>query len=208
MSQPPEGAASRLGGRLRRRRTRAAQVEVLGPEVLGAEAADAQTTYVYAGLVTRAIAFALDASIVNLVAAITGVVVGLGVSILHLPEQADAAIAAVLGVLWVIWSALYFALFWSTTGETPGNRVLGIRVIDSHSHKPVHPTQGVLRYGGIILAAIPLGAGFIIMLWDDRGRALQDRLARTVVIDTSEASAAASPATSAPEIPGGTPSRR
>jgi uncharacterized RDD family membrane protein YckC len=34
----------------------------------------------------------------------------------------------------------------------------------------------------VILAAIPLLAGFLMMLWDDRRRCLQDRLARTVVV--------------------------
>ena len=33
-----------------------------------------------------------------------------------------------------------------------------------------------------MLATIPLCAGFIIMLWDDRRRCLQDRIAHTVVV--------------------------
>jgi hypothetical protein len=77
----------------------------------------------YPGLVTRALAFALDAAVVNGCALVIGVVVGLGLSILHLPERADVVIAAVMGGLWVIWTVGYFAFFWSTTGQTPGNRV-------------------------------------------------------------------------------------
>jgi len=44
-----------------------------------------------------------------------------------------------------------------------------------------------VRLGGMILAAIPLLAGFFIVLFDDRRRGLHDRLARTVVIDASAA---------------------
>ena len=33
-----------------------------------------------------------------------------------------------------------------------------------------------------MLATIPLFAGFLIMLWDDRRRCLQDRIAHTVVV--------------------------
>ena len=40
----------------------------------------------------------------------------------------------------------------------------------------------MLRLVGLVLATIPLCAGFLIMLWDDRRRCLQDRMARTVVV--------------------------
>ena len=138
----------------------------------------------YSGLVTRALAFALDSAIVNGCALVVGVVVGLGLSILHLPETADVVIAAILGGLWVLWTVGYFAFFWSTTGQTPGDRVMRIRVIDGRDRGPLKPRRAIVRFGGVILAAIPLLAGFLIMLWDDRRRCLQDRLARTVVVDT------------------------
>lgn len=186
MSRPPEGVAGRIGERLRRHR--AVEVEVLDAEVA------APPALVYAGLVTRAVAFALDAAIINAVAAITGVIVALGISILHLPHQANAAIAAVLAGLWVIWTVVYFTFFWSTTGQTPGSRALGIRVIDPDGDRdPIRPVRAAARFGALILGAIPLLAGFLIMLWDDRGRALQDRVTGTVVIDTppdTEATAA------------------
>jgi uncharacterized RDD family membrane protein YckC len=137
----------------------------------------------YAGLVTRALAFAIDAAIVNGCALLVGVVVGLGLSILHLPEQADVVIAAILGGLWVLWTVGYFAFFWSTTGQTPGDRVMRVRVIDGRDRGPLKLRRAIVRFGGMILAAIPLLAGFLIMLWDDRRRCLQDRLARTVVVD-------------------------
>jgi uncharacterized RDD family membrane protein YckC len=136
----------------------------------------------YVGLVTRMLAFALDAAIVNGCAIVVGVVVGLGLSILHLPEKADVVIAAILGGLWVLWTVGYFAFFWSTTGQTPGDRVMLIRVIDERGGGPVKPWRAVVRFGGLVLAALPLLAGYLIMLWDDRRRCLQDRLARTVVI--------------------------
>lgn len=136
----------------------------------------------YAGLVTRTIAFALDAALVNGVALLVGVTIGLGVSILHLPKQVETAIAAILGVVWVFWLVGYFAFFWSTTGQTPGDRVMRIRVIDRHNRGPVRPLRAALRFGGVILASLPLFAGIFIMLWDDRQRCLQDRLARTIVV--------------------------
>jgi uncharacterized RDD family membrane protein YckC len=139
-------------------------------------------TIVYSGLVTRSIAFFIDAAVINGVAALVGVMLGLGVSILHLPSHTDKVLAAIGTAAWVLWGISYFGFFWSTTGQTPGDRLMQIRVLAERTRRPVRPLQAAVRFGGLILAAIPLGAGYLMMLWDDRGRCLQDRLARTVVI--------------------------
>ncbi|MGO9489226.1 MAG: RDD family protein [Solirubrobacteraceae bacterium] len=165
-------------------RTEQAQTEAIrklrgGPRT---DAAGTNGASIYAGLVTRAIALALDGVVVNGAALLVGVTVGLALSILHLPSDADAAIAAVMGVLWVIWSFSYFVFFWSTTGQTPGSRVMSIRVIDAQRRGPLKPRRALLRFGALWLAAIPLFAGYLMMLWDDRSRCFQDRVARTVVV--------------------------
>lgn len=136
----------------------------------------------YAGLVTRAIALALDAAVVWGVAGAVGVTIGLGVSLLHLPSQADAAIAAVLAALGVVWSVAYFVFFWSSTGQTPGSRAMSIAVVDRRGRGPLKPRRALVRFVGLCIAVIPLGAGIAIMLWDGRRRCLQDRIARTVVV--------------------------
>jgi uncharacterized RDD family membrane protein YckC len=144
----------------------------------------AASTGDYAGLVTRTIAFALDSLIVNGGALLVGVTVGLGVSLLHLPEEANVLVASVLGALWVLWTVAYFVFFWSSTGQTPGSRAMRIRVIDSHRRGPLKPRRAALRFISLCLAAIPLLAGIWMMLWDDRRRGLQDRVARTLVVYT------------------------
>ena len=129
--------------------------------------------------------FALSSSDLPLVlglGALVGVVLGLGVSILHLPSQANKVLAAIATVAWILWSVAYFVFFWSSTGQTPGDRVMQIRVLAERARRPIRPLRAVVRFGGLILAALPLLAGYVIMLWDDRGRCLQDRLVRTVVI--------------------------
>ena len=100
------------------------------------------------------------------------------------PDVAAAApvIAAITGGAWILWSVAYFAFFWSSTGQTPGNRVMGIRVVDAGGSKALRPRRALLRFVGLVLAAIPLLAGFWMMLWDERRRCLQDRLARTLVL--------------------------
>jgi uncharacterized RDD family membrane protein YckC len=136
----------------------------------------------YAGFVTRAIAFAIDVALIDLAAASVGVVVGLGLSALDVPDVVVTVAVAVGAVAFVVWLVGYFATFWSTTGQTPGARVMGVRVACAGDGGPVGLRSAVVRVAGMVLAAIPLCAGFLLILVDDRRRGLQDRLARTVVV--------------------------
>lgn len=135
-----------------------------------------------AGLATRAIAFAVDAAVINGVAVVVAVAGGLALSILHLPSNLDAVIVAIGGVVWIGWTLAYFVLFWSTTGQTPGDHLMHIQVISAGNRHPIRPVRAAVRVGGVILAMLPLGAGIWMMLWDDRRRCFQDRLAHTLVI--------------------------
>jgi uncharacterized RDD family membrane protein YckC len=136
----------------------------------------------YAGFVTRAIAFAIDVALIDLAAAFVAVVVGLGMSALELPDVVVTITVAVGGVAFIVWSVGYFAMFWSTTGQTPGARVMGVRVVCATGGEPLTLGSAIVRLVGMLLAAIPLFAGFLLILIDDRRRGLQDRLARTVVL--------------------------
>ena len=136
----------------------------------------------YAGFVTRAIAFAIDVALVDLAALIVAVVVGLGMSALDVPDVVVTITIAVGGVVYLAWFVGYFAMFWSTTGQTPGSRVMGVRVVCANGGEAVRLRAAVVRLAGMVLAAIPLFAGFLLILIDDRRRGLQDRLAGTVVV--------------------------
>lgn len=144
----------------------------------------------YAGLATRTLAFALDAAVVEGVALFVAVTVGLGVSLLHLPETVNIAIAAVGAGIWVLWSIGYFVFFWSTTGQTPGSRVMSIAVIDANGAAQVKPRRALLRFVALTIGAAALLAGIVVMLWDSRRRCFQDRVARTLVLYVNSGPAA------------------
>jgi uncharacterized RDD family membrane protein YckC len=141
----------------------------------------------YAGFVTRAIAFAIDVALIDLAAAFVAIVAGLGISALDVPDVVVTIAIAIGGLAYLAWFVGYFATFWSTTGQTPGARVMGIRVVCAGGGETVRLRAAVVRLGGMVLAAIPLFAGFLLILVDDRRRGLQDRLARTVVVYASDA---------------------
>lgn len=141
----------------------------------------------YVGLATRGIAFAIDAAIINVIATVVAFGVALIVSILHFPDKVKTVIAAVGAAAWVLWTLGYFVGFWSTTGQTPGNRVMRLRVVAVNGER-LKPRRSVLRFVGIVLAALPLFAGLLLILFDSRRRGFQDRLARTLVVEAPNVS--------------------
>ena len=136
---------------------------------------------VYEGMVTRGIAFAVDAALINLVALIVSVSVGLALSVLDPSSSVEKAALAVGGAAYVVWTIAYFVTFWSTTGQTPGDRLLQIRVRRADGGV-LRPRKSLLRLGAMMLCAIPLFAGFLPILVDNRRRGLHDMLAGTVVV--------------------------
>jgi len=136
----------------------------------------------YVGLVTRAIAFGIDAGLINAIALLSGAIVGLTFSVLTIPETLQTVAIAIGGFIYILWLVGYFVVFWSTTGQTPGNRVMRIRVVTSDG-KRMLPRRGLLRFIGLTLAALPLFAGFLWIVVDRRRRGLQDLIARTLVVE-------------------------
>ncbi len=141
----------------------------------------------YTGLVTRAIGFGVDAVIVDLAAILVVAIVALALSLFKVPSKIDTALAALGAVVFIVWAAGYFVTFWSTTGQTPGARVMRFRVVAPGVERGhIGPKRALVRLLAMIVAAIPLLAGYFMVLFDDRRRGLHDRLARTVVIDAPD----------------------
>jgi len=141
----------------------------------------------YTGLVTRAIGFGIDALIIDLAAVIVVAIIALALSLFNVPSGIDTALAALGAIAFVVWGAAYFVTFWSTTGQTPGARVMRFRVLAPGAKRGhITPRRALVRLLAMILAAIPLLAGYFMVLFDDRRRGLHDRLARTVVVDAPD----------------------
>jgi uncharacterized RDD family membrane protein YckC len=136
----------------------------------------------YVGLATRGIAFMIDAIIIDVVAVVVAAAAALIVSFFHTPHEVQTILKLIGAGLAVLWAAGYFVAFWSATGQTPGDRAMQIRVVTASGER-VKPGRGLVRCVGLVLAALPLFAGYALILFDRQRRGLQDRLARTVVIE-------------------------
>ncbi|MBT9258032.1 RDD family protein [Phycicoccus sp. MAQZ13P-2] len=70
-------------------------------------------------------------------------------------------------------------------GQTPGQRMLGVRVVDAGTAAPIGLARAVLRTLTLAAMALPCYLGFLTFLTDPSGRnrALHDRVAATVVVE-------------------------
>jgi uncharacterized RDD family membrane protein YckC len=133
----------------------------------------------YAGLVTRGIAIVIDALLIDAVALIVTGAVLLIESVFRLSNGHHGLAIAAGGVLFFIWVVGYFASFWTTTGQTPGSRVMQIRVTRPDGTR-VGPARALLRLAGMVLS-LPLFWGYLPVLWTAKRRAVCDLAAGTVV---------------------------
>lgn len=135
----------------------------------------------YAGLVTRAIAIVVDAVLIDGAAfAVTGAVLLVESVFAPWPKHHTLALTAG-GALFFIWVISYFAVFWTTTGQTPGGRVMQIRVTRADGTR-LRPRHAFVRLAGMVLS-LPFFWGYLPMLWSARRRTVFDVLAGTVVTE-------------------------
>jgi uncharacterized RDD family membrane protein YckC len=89
-------------------------------------------------------------------------------------------VATALGaVLFAIWLIAYFLVFWTTTGQTPGSRVMQIRVVRVDGTR-LRPRHALARLAGMALS-LPLVWGYLPILTSARRRGVCDAIAGTVV---------------------------
>jgi uncharacterized RDD family membrane protein YckC len=141
---------------------------------------EAETNQV--GLVTRAVAAAIDLALVS--AALS---IGSGVLASVVPAISGGSDGlSIWGVLtfglvgFVIGGALFVA-FWSLVGQTPGMRLLSIR-LDVNGSREVGSRRALERLLAIPLALLPLGLGFLAILVSPTRRGWHDRIAGTAVV--------------------------
>jgi uncharacterized RDD family membrane protein YckC len=138
------------------------------------------TPVAYAGIATRGVALAIDAALSQGLFVIGAALLGLiGSLVGHI--RPDWIVATLLSGGWALTVTGYFVGFWAVTGQTPGMRLMHVRVV-ARDGRPPSVGRGIVRVGGLVLAIIPLFAGFLPVLVDDRRRGLADMLAGTVVL--------------------------
>jgi uncharacterized RDD family membrane protein YckC len=88
---------------------------------------------------------------------------------------------ALLAGGWLLVAGGYFVLFWSGAGQTPGMRLLRLRV-RGHSGSPPSLGRSIVRAVGTVISIVPFFAGYLPVLFDERRRGLPDFMAGTEVV--------------------------
>jgi uncharacterized RDD family membrane protein YckC len=135
---------------------------------------------VYAGVVTRAAALAVDAFLIVAIFTVLSGFVAL-ISSLVGTLRPTWLVGVLLGAGGAIIAGGYLILFWSGAGRTPGMSLLRVRVRGPGGDPP-SVARAVVRTFGTWLAIVPLFAGYLPVLFDRRRRGLPDYLAGTEVV--------------------------
>jgi uncharacterized RDD family membrane protein YckC len=135
----------------------------------------------YVGPVTRAIAIVIDAVLIDLAALIVTGALLLVESVFFPSRQHHTAVQVLGAVLFVVWVVGYFGFFWTTTGQTPGSRVMQIRLTCADGTR-LGPRRALVRLAGMVVS-LPLLWGYLPILWSPRRRCAFDVAAGTVVTE-------------------------
>jgi uncharacterized RDD family membrane protein YckC len=145
-----------------------------------------------AGVISRSLAFLVDGVIVNGVLAVASAALTLFfVQVLN-NDQVPTPALLVGAAAWILLGSFYLVGFWELVGQTPGMRLLGLRLEVAGREVPTG-RQARLRLLWLVVSVIPLGAGLLAILFDDRRRGWQDRRSQTEVIYTIGSERAAGP---------------
>jgi uncharacterized RDD family membrane protein YckC len=98
-----------------------------------------------------------------------------------LPAIHLEALTVPLALLWLFGALAYRPYFWVTWGQTPGQRVMQIKVV-RRDGRSLSWGRAIARYLGYYVSALPLYLGFLWVLWDPHKQGFHDKIADTVVV--------------------------
>ena len=144
----------------------------------------------YAGFFSRAAAYVLDRAIVYGISFLVTMALDYLISLFHLDQwlstlNEGAALSAGLTILLVIVGLNllitigYNVGFWMISGQTPGKRVLGVRVVRTDGTR-LRLGNALRRQVGYWISNI-LYLGFLWILFDNRRQGFHDKIAGTIV---------------------------
>jgi uncharacterized RDD family membrane protein YckC len=128
------------------------------------------TETVSADFGTRFVAGLIDAIIIGVPTAILMMI---------LPMAFAYLLALVAGIGYQVY-------FWTSTGQTVGKQVMGLKVVSAETGELLDMGGAALRYVGYMVSAIPLYLGFFWILWDPKHDAWHDKIAKTKVIKVAK----------------------
>jgi uncharacterized RDD family membrane protein YckC len=121
---------------------------------------------VCAGFVDRLVAVIIDALILLIPNVIIYVVIG---------GTFGNLLSFLIGLAYAVY-------FWTSTGQTPGKKMMKLKVVKADGGNILTPGEAVIRYIAQIISGIPLFLGYLWVIWDPKHEAWHDKIASTKVL--------------------------
>ncbi len=149
------------------------------PALVSAQGRPAGLSGLYAGPVTRLVAYMVDSTLALGMFSLGAFGVDYLAEFLF---QAAPSVPEWLAVaLLVTWLFAYFAVSWGVAGRTVGMGLAGLRVVRTNG-ETLHVRDALVRTLAFPLSFLILGLGFLGLVVGAKRRALHDLLAGTVVV--------------------------
>lgn len=143
----------------------------------------------YASSGSRLVAYIIDWIIIGFV---IGIFYAIGIGVIAGGATVDSAGNASLGagagiglvvmVIGVLVAVFWKPWFWSHGGQTPGYKILGMRVVRLQDGGPLSFGTAFLRLIGYLISGFLFYLGFIWIIFDAQHQGWHDKIANTVVI--------------------------
>jgi uncharacterized RDD family membrane protein YckC len=138
----------------------------MDPSYAGAGAAT--VTSARAGFWRRFAAAFIDGILLNIVAWILMAILG---------STPGYGVGTLIGIA-------YFTYFHGSTGQTPGDAALSIRVVDKDTGGAIGYGRAFVRWLASIVSGVVILLGYLWMLWDSEKQTWHDKAANAVVVPT------------------------
>ncbi|HVR90973.1 MAG TPA: RDD family protein [Novosphingobium sp.] len=139
----------------------------------------------YGGFWIRFVAYIIDAIILQIVATVLGLFVGVGIGAAGAGEDAVAASTLIAVGLSLVINWLYYAILESSEWQgTVGKKALSLVVTDESGER-LGFGRATGRYFAKFLSSFILAFGFFMIGWTQRKQGLHDMIAGTLVHKTN-----------------------
>lgn len=127
----------------------------------------------YAGFGVRLLVYIIDAVIIGIIVAI--------LTAIGRRVNSDFLVGLSTGVGGVV-GFFYLVYFWATTGQTPGKRLLGLRVVGRDDGiNGIGWGPAIIRWIGYLISGAIFFLGFLWIIWDRQKQGWHDKIAGTHV---------------------------
>ncbi len=137
-----------------------------------------------AGFAERLVALVIDDAVLAVCCLVLGLVIGTIVGAIG-NVAGDETVRTVMVYVWALvivgvpW--VYWPYFWISTGQTPGMKIVKIKVIGADGSR-VTGWQGIVRYVIFLLSWLAFGLGLLWVAFDKEHQGWHDKVAGTYVV--------------------------